>query len=357
MAGMWSSSGRFRLPDGVRIVGRDSDGVRMSVSMPTDEHGFFGRQCPSCSQLFRVDSDDYEALPDDLELWCVYCGHHDGHSEFITDQQLARAKRAVGDWAVQSIGRSLGDSFSRMSTPAPRSGFGIHISYRSRPFYPQPLPGIDEERLIRIRACAGCAVRYAVFGEHRYCPVCGPLPANVVASDALGAETARLDGLAQLATDAMATLREQGVFTRIYVDTLENLVGVVETLAKAVFNAALPDAALKIKGKGNAFQRLNDTADLFTAAGYSDLRTMLDASTWQRLKEVWATRHLFTHNDGVVDDKYLTKVPASTARRGQRLTITEQSCRQAIADTQALCLAITALTAAPEPAAPLVADQ
>lgn len=59
------------------------------------------------------------------------------------------------------------------------------------------------------------------------------------------------------------------------------------------------------------------------------------------------TRHLFTHNDGVVDDKYLAKVPASAARRGQRLTITEQLCRQAIADTQALCVAIATLTTTP----------
>jgi len=289
MAAVWNSGGGFRLPDGVRIVDQDSDGVRMSVSTPTDEHGFFGRQCPSCSQLFRIDSDDYEALPDDIDLWCVYCGHRDADSEFITDQQLERAKRAVGDWAVQSFGQRLDRSLRRLSTPAPRSGFGIKVSYRSTPFYPQALPGIDEERLIRIRRCAGCALRYAVFGEHRHCPACGPLPADVVALDALSAETARLDGLAQLPAEAAATLREQGVFSRIWVDTLENLVGVVETFAKAVFHAAVSDAVQRVKGKGNIFQRLDDAADLFVAAGYTDLRTALDAPTWQRLREVWAT--------------------------------------------------------------------
>jgi hypothetical protein len=61
--------------------------------------------------------------------------------------------------------------------------------------------------------------------------VCGPLPADVVTLDALAAEAARLDGLTQLPIEAAATLREQGVFTRIWVDTLENLVGVVESLA------------------------------------------------------------------------------------------------------------------------------
>ena len=62
MVTVWSSADKFRMADGVRIVEENADSVRMQVSMPTDEHGFFGRQCPSCSQLFRVDSDDYEAL-------------------------------------------------------------------------------------------------------------------------------------------------------------------------------------------------------------------------------------------------------------------------------------------------------
>jgi len=120
---VWNTSGGYRMPDGAQIVGEDGDSVRMQVSMPLDEHGFFGRQCPSCAQLFRVDADDYQALPDELELWCVYCGHHAEHSEFITDQQLDRAKRAVADWAMQSIGDSLNRSLGRLSTPRPRTGF------------------------------------------------------------------------------------------------------------------------------------------------------------------------------------------------------------------------------------------
>ncbi len=174
--------------------------------------------------------------------------------------------------------------------------------------------------------------------------MCGLLSADVVALDALAAETARLDGLGRLPAEVAATLREQGVFTRIWVDTLENLVGVVETMASRVFRASVTDAASLVRGKGNIFQRLDDTADLFADSGHSDVRTMIDAPTWQRLQEAWAARHLFTHNDGLIDAKYLAKVPGSTARPGQRLTITEATCRQAITDTEALCRAIAALT-------------
>lgn len=348
VAGVWSSSGRFRMPDGAQIVGQRGDVYEMRISVPLDGDGFFGRQCPACDQLFRVDSDGYEVLPDDVRLWCVYCGHHDEHSEFVTEQQRARALRAVGDLGIQLVGQALDKAFAGLSRrsrfrSSARSGFGIEIKYRSTPFYPQPLPGIDEEKLIRVRQCSGCTLRYAVFGEHRYCAVCGPLPADVVALDALAAETIRLDVLGQLPGATVATLRERGVYTRIWIDTLENLVSLTETLASAVFHAAIIDAAGRVRGRGNVFQRLDDTAELFVAADYPDLRTVLDPPTWQRLQRIWGARHLFTHNDGIVDDQYLAKIPNSTAQVGQRLTITEQMCRQAILDTEVLCRSIASM--------------
>jgi hypothetical protein len=343
MVAVSNSFDGFQMPDGARAVRRQDDEFEMSISVPADEDGFFGRQCPGCSQLFRVHTDDYQALPDEIELWCVYCGHQAEHSDFITQQQLDRAKHAVADYGMQLIGRELDNIFGRLSTPRPRSGFGIQISYRSTPFYPQPLPGIDEERLIRIRQCPSCSLRYAIFGEHRFCPQCGSLPSRTIALDALVAETTRLDALALLPAEAAATLREQGVFTRIWVDTLENLVGIVESMTGAAFRTAVADADLRLRGKGNIFQRLDDTAELFMAAGYPDLRSTLDSATWQRLLQAWATRHAFTHNDGIVDAKYLVKIPTSALREGQRIIINESACRQAIADTRTLCEAVNGL--------------
>lgn len=334
----------YRLPDGVELTSRSGTEIRMTVSMPTDDDGFFGRQCPDCSRLFRIDVDDYEALPDDLQLWCVYCGHHADDSEFITQQQLDRAKRALGDYAVQRLGQQLDSTFSRLARSSRSRRSGFSMSYRSGPpFSPQPLPGIDEERLIRVRTCAGCSLRYAVFADHRFCPQCGRLPAKTVAEDALAAETARLDALAQIPEQAAAVLREQGAFDRMLADTLSNAAGIVETFAGAAFRAAVPNAAQLLQGKGNIFQRLDHAANLFVTAGHPDLRTLVDAATWQRLLETWTKRHVFIHNDGLVDNKYLTKVPTSTSQIGQRLAVSESECRQIIGDSRALCTAIASV--------------
>lgn len=333
------------MPDGARVVGRRGDVFTMQVDLPADEDGFLGRQCPQCSQVFRVDSDDYEAFPDDRELWCAYCGHHVEGSEFVTSQQRDRMMRAVDDFGEQLIGKMLDKVFRPLSRPGPRGALTIQVSYRSKPFFPQPLPGINEERLVRIRHCAGCGLRYAVFGEHRYCPSCGALSADIVASDALAAEIARLDVLAGLSAEAAAVAREQGVFSRIWVDTVENLVGLIESLASSVFRSAVADAEQRINGRGNVFQRLECTADLFSDAGYADLRVTLEPLIWQRLQETWAARHVFTHNDGLIDDRYLARVPGSPLHRGQRLVLSEQFCRQAITDADALRAAIAGLLA------------
>jgi len=138
--------------------------------------------------------------------------------------------------------------------------------------------------------------------------VCGPLSAEVVAADALDVETLRLDALNLVPPEEVRVLREQGVFNRIWVDTLENLVTIVETLARTVFNAAVSDATSRVKSKGNVFQRLDDLADLFVDAGYPDVRRLVSEGVWLRLQESWAARPVFTHNDGVIDDKSVSKL-------------------------------------------------
>ncbi|MFC1421165.1 hypothetical protein [Streptacidiphilus cavernicola] len=341
---MWGKN-RFRNADGAKLLSGDGTSFEMNVSIPTDPDGYFGRQCPDCSRMFRIDGEDYDALPDSLRLWCVYCGHHEDHSEFLTAQQLARTERAVGDIAVQMVERALGNAFRSLARSRPGGAISVRVTSKVTPFIPQPLPGIDEERLVRIRQCAavGCAVRYAVFGEHRFCPVCGLLAPISIALDALDAQSVLLDALGQLPSTQAAVLREQGVFDRARVDVLKNVVGVVETLSGAVFRGAAPNPEAFLKGKGNIFQRLEDTADLFAAAGLGDVRTVVGSATWHRLLQAWAARHVHTHLDGMVDAKYLAQVPSSTMQVGQRLPVPEQLSRQAIVDARLLCTELAAL--------------
>ena len=325
----------FNLPGGVSHEGTDDDGNDvLRVTVPSDDDGFFGRQCPSCDQQFRIADDDYEKLPDDAQLFCAYCGFQDEHSEFLTDQQEDRVMRAAGQFAEQYVGGLLDE----MLTDVARRSRGV-MSYRSKPFFPDSLPELDEERLIRARACPTCQTNYAVFGEHRFCPVCGPLPPLAVAEDSIAAEVKRLDLLSDLNTDDRGALKEAGVLDRTYADAIKNVVAIVETLADSVFRSQVPNADDLLKGRGNVFQRLEDTAKLFLLELNIDIKAAVGAA-WPPLKEQWATRHVLVHNDGVVDSKYLASVSDSGFAEGQRLVVTERRARDALAATRGLCRAI-----------------
>lgn len=330
----------FKTAEGANYEGRDPSGNELfSVSMPSDDHGYFGRECPSCHQIFRMNGEDYKALPEDLVLTCTYCGHEDEHSEFMTSQQRDRAMQVAKDAALQLVSSVL-DKSLRSTARSSRSSRFVKVSYRSKPFYPQPLPGIDEEKLVRERNCTTCGVRYAVFGDHRFCPVSGRLHAAEIARDALAAETAKLDALSSIPDDQRATLREQGVFDRIAVDTLGRVVGIVEVLASAEFASCTPDATAIVKGRGNIFQRLDDLALLFAEHAGIDPRQS-SAIDWATLQQLWAARHAHVHADGRVDEKYLRAVPSSTLKVGQQIVITEREARLALEQAGALCEALS----------------
>jgi len=70
----------------------------------------------------------------------AYCGHYDEHSEFITRQQLDRAKRAAADWGVQMVRQTLDRSLRRIghSAAAVRvwgpHHLPVHFAERAEPF-------------------------------------------------------------------------------------------------------------------------------------------------------------------------------------------------------------------------------
>jgi hypothetical protein len=119
-----------------------------------------------------------------------------------------------------------------------------------------------------------------------------------------------LDALNLVPSEEVRGLREQGVFNRIWVDTSENLVTIVEMLARAVFNAAVSDATSRVKRKGNIFQRLDDLADLFVDAGYPDVRTLVSDGVWLRCPWPRNSRRRST-----AQSTRSTRSPASTGRR------------------------------------------
>ncbi len=238
--------------------------------------------------------------------------------------------------AFNAAASQLSDQLRRSLPHPTRHAPGLSVTFDVPHFRPDPLPGIREEQLIRERECPACKARYAVFHEHRFCPVSGALSASDIAADALAAQAAKLDVVAALPGEQRAGLREQGVLESLYVDTLTQAVSTVEHLASATFRARVPDAATALKGKGQSpFQRLDTLADLFADHLSIDIRSAAGID-WPEASRLWAIRHVHVHAGGLVDARFLQRVPDSRLKIGQRVVVSETDARNALSQAGSL---------------------
>ena len=122
-------SWQHRLPHGISGFRQIGQGFEASVSIPADEEGFFGRQCPDCERFFKMQVEQWEALPDAAIVTCPYCGHQpEDVNDFMTPQQNQRVQSAAEALAEQYMHQTLQKVFSGLRTRRLRPGeSGIEI--------------------------------------------------------------------------------------------------------------------------------------------------------------------------------------------------------------------------------------
>jgi DNA-directed RNA polymerase subunit M/transcription elongation factor TFIIS len=179
-------------PEGVGDIRDTDDGFEALVSIPTDDEGYFGRECPACQAPFKMRHDEYEALPEEVELTCPYCGHHEGHSSFMSSAQHARAMAAAKglteQWVHEQANDIFGRTFGRRASRPKQSKSFISVEWSYTPGTPPPLrilPAVLEAQTRRIVECSVCGNHHAVYSATSFCPVCGPRPATARVLEAI----------------------------------------------------------------------------------------------------------------------------------------------------------------------------
>ena len=125
--------------------------------------------------------------------------------------------------------------------------------------------------------------------------------------------------------------------------TVKNIVGLFEVFARSQFEARAANPAAAVKSKGNVFQRLDDTNQLFSDHCSIDIPATVGHDVWQRLREDFGRRHVLTHCGGIVDDKFLAAVSNSGLVVGQRLMITRADADRALDDVEHVIRRLAAL--------------
>jgi hypothetical protein len=158
--------------------------------------------------------------------------------------------------------------------------------------------------------CGTCGESYAVFGIAFYCVRCGALRPADRFTKLLALQWRILDGLDLLPGNVRTQMETDGAYTRFYEGTVTGASGASESFLGSVFRARVSDTETILRGRQSVFQRLDQASDLYMEHLGVQLGSLAPLS-WAVLVGSVALRPVLVHNDGIVDDKYLQRIPDS----------------------------------------------
>lgn len=265
--------------------------IQFSVSVPTD-NGFLGRQCnsPNCARYFKVrETTTHE------EMFCPYCGERFSRQELFTPDQVShvraqaaeKAKELASD-AVDKMLRNFGKGFT--------SGPVRIKTYRAPKYKAKTItPKYREQEVDSELTCPQCRLDFQVFGIFGFCPGCRT--ENQLIYDA---------NLAILRQEIATATDQERALRHAYSD----LVSAFEGFCR---RRAIGDEFARTN-----FQNLSDARKAFLDHRGLDILDGLQGEELLGLRRVFQKRHAHSHNNGIIDERYVRNVPEDSAFLNQR---------------------------------------
>ena len=225
----------------------------ISVSLPSDENGYFDRECPSseCQFAFKIHEDDWRDRVRDEEVFCPFCGHAADSDSWWTQDQIKHAKKVAVAQAERSIGRALRRDANRWNRHQRRDSFiTMTMKVDNRPRH-VPLPVAAEAMQLKI-ACPNCECRYAVVGAAFFCPACGHNAAEQMFNQSMTAIVNAIDALDVIRKATPNRDAAENAARLLVENGLQHAVTAFQRFAEALYDR-YPGAP---SARRNAFQNL-----------------------------------------------------------------------------------------------------
>jgi Zn finger protein HypA/HybF involved in hydrogenase expression len=260
--------------------------LEFTVTFPTDS-GFYGRQCndPKCGKYFKVHMDDIKE-----QMHCPYCGNEFPNDQLWTEEQLDYIDDAIAHEVLPRAEKELIDTLARaFQGPGP---IRFQPGRQSTP--PQPEP--PKERQVDTElVCASCRTRFQVYGIFGYCPGC------------------RAENLA-LYDANLAVIRQEVASSETPDRALRHAYG---DLVSA-FEIFCRKEATGMSIEQGRFQNLDHTRRLFRDVADVDIMEGLTDKQKRVLKRVFQKRHIYEHNEGIVNETYVKEIPEDAPLLGRK---------------------------------------
>ena len=295
--------------------------LSIPISLKSDENGYIDRKCPNenCLYQFKIKLKDWEDKVSGAEVHCPMCGHIDSSDNWWTQEQREQMQEIVQNYAANLIQKTLDKSFRDLERST-RGNKIIKITYkpgRRLSFINNPIEQMPEwEQEI---TCEKCGTTYSIIGSAYFCPCCGYNSASSSFSESLDIIQKELDSIEsikELFSEKYGIDMSEAMCRTMIENSLGDCVSAFQKFAERRYT--------EITGKSarvNDFQIIEKGSNLFfNAIGYG-YEKWLSNYELNLLKIYFQRRHLFEHNNGMIDEQYLLKTGDTNYIVGQRLII------------------------------------
>jgi hypothetical protein len=297
---------------------------QFSISLPPDEEGFVGRECPvaECGGYFKLQPGT-GLKGQNLPCHCPYCGHGAGSDKFLTKAQIEYAKSVM---MREVTGALLRDLKSLEFNHQPRGAFGVGISMKISG-QPTAIRRYREAKLETEVVCERCTLRYTIYGVFGFCPDCA-------VHNSLQILNKNLELVQKLL--AVADAQESQVAQHLTENALEDCVSAFdgfgrETCRVFATKASKPEKAAEIR-----FQNIAAARDRVREQFNVDFAASAATTDWKQILRAFQKRHLLAHKMGVVDEDYLSATGDSPSLVGRKVSIAAAEVFELVTRLQSL---------------------
>jgi hypothetical protein len=292
-----------------RNLRRLEQGIK--VSMPTDENGLTGRECPNpdCLGYFKIKFGT-GLKGENLPCHCPYCGHTAGHDHFWTQEQLDYASSIMLNEVSKALKDDVRDWDRNLRQSTKNSFIKLSMDFKGKS---HPIHYYREKRLETNIVCDHCTLEYAIYGVFAFCPDCGDHNSLQILHKNLEMIEKEIS-LAQSSDDV-----ELG--KHLIEDALENAVSAFDGFGRATTGAYSNKASDPDKAKEISFQNIEGARKKVQALFGLDLANDINTDDWVFLVRCFQKRHLLAHKMGVIDEEYVKKAQDAHAIVGRKITI------------------------------------
>ena len=288
----------------------------IQIALQPDDRGFVGRQCPAtgCGRYFKLKPDT--ELNTDVTL-CPYCETKGVSGEFLTPDQREYALSIAAREIVGPLVKKFANNIQRANRGQPKGLIRLDISVRYEPVL---LHEYLEKQLETEVTCDRCSLVFAIYGVFASCPDCGRL-------NALKTLVASLETVNKKLALSKNESIDEDLRRDFLKDALNGPVGAFDSYGKAIRGRG---AMIGLSTRANLFQDIEALDLELLAIGLPGVEQLIGTSSWEEVKWFFQARHIYHHNAGVVDDKFVAKQPAYAYMLGQILPLDADRLRQTI---------------------------